>query len=68
MTKQESIHMAFYEWHFKNHLPAFRANPTVGSIIFFNLSASTPVKLKIRPTEPPPREFIRPLLNFPRSI
>ena len=45
--------MAFYEWHFKNHLPNFFANPTVGSIILFNLFDSTPVKLKIWPTEPP---------------
>ena len=45
--------MAFYGWHFKDHLALFRANPPVGSIIFFNLYNSTPVKLKIRPTEPP---------------
>lgn len=45
--------MAFYGWYFKDYLAVFRANPAVGSIIFFNLSNSTPVKLKIRPTKPP---------------
>ena len=45
--------MAFYGWHFKDYLAVFRSNPAVVSILFFNLSNSTPVKLKIRPTEPP---------------
>ena len=51
--RQESIHMAFYGWHFKDHLVLFRANPAVGSIIFFNLSNSTPVNSKYDPLSPP---------------
>ena len=67
--KQVSVHMAIYAWHLKTHLPSFRANLTVGSIIDFSFSETNSRKTELTckyVPQSPPRELIWPLLNFPR--